>query len=78
MNDHLTGEATLGWLPISINVIVRPDLLAAVLLDVRFARRAVPATPHKQPDPDPVPGSQAGHLRSHLQHLPYNLMATNR
>lgn len=56
------GKATLGGFAIRVGVIVRPDLLVAVLLILCLAWAAVSAATYKESDSDQISYFELGHI----------------
>jgi hypothetical protein len=59
---------------VGVQVVVRPDLLVAVLLVVGLAGVALAAAPDDDAYTDHVAGAVLGHLSSDLLHLANHLM----
>lgn len=74
VDNHGLGEASHGGPPVIVNIVVRPDPFAAVLLDVGVARATAPAAADQAADSHPVPGLELAHLRAHIYHLPHHLV----
>lgn len=74
MSNHSTSKASLCRFPIGIDVVVGPDLLAAVLLDLCFAGTATATASDYAPDSDHITGLEFGDLGTNLNHFSHNLM----
>uniref|UniRef100_A0A0A9BDI2 Cad n=1 Tax=Arundo donax TaxID=35708 RepID=A0A0A9BDI2_ARUDO len=77
VDDHGGGEPTLRGAAVSVDVVVGPDPLVAVLLDVGLAGAALTAAPDDHPDADDVADAVLGHLGPDLHHLPDHFMPRN-
>lgn len=74
VDDHGGSEPALRRAAVSVDVIVGPDLLVAVLLDVGLAGAALAAAPDDHPDADHVADAVLGHLGPDLHHLTDHLV----
>jgi len=74
VDDHGGGEPALRGPAVGVDVVVGPDPLVAVLLNVGLAGAALPAAPDDHPDADDVADAVLAHLRPDLHHLADHLM----
>ena len=73
--DHGGGESAHCRLAIGVHVVVRPNLLVAVLLDVGLARPTLPAAPDDASGTDNVPDAELAYAGSHFHHFPGHFMS---
>ena len=64
----------MGGAAVGVDVVVGPDLLVAVLLDVGRAGGASAAAADDHPRADYVPGLKPRHFRSSLHHFSYHFV----
>lgn len=72
--NHGGSESSLSGLSINIDIIVRPDLLIAILFDVGFAWPTSPATPHNHTHAYSLSHFEFLHVWTNLCHFSYNFM----
>lgn len=75
MDDHGLSEASLGGFSVGIDIVIGPDLLVAVLLDVWLARTTAPAASYDRTDAHTLSYSILAHIRSHLHHLSHHFVS---
>jgi hypothetical protein len=74
VDDHSTGKAALGGFAITVDVVVGPDFLVAVLLCVPLAWAAVSAASDDGSDSHGVSYSELGNIWSDLHHLTHHFV----
>ena len=74
VDDNGGGEPALRGSAVGVDVVVGPDPLVAVLLDVGLAGTALAAAPDDHPDANDVADAVLAHLGPDLHHLADHLM----
>jgi hypothetical protein len=74
VDNHGGSKAALSRLPICVNIIVRPNALVAVLLNIRFAWLTGAAATNNDPHTDHISWLEAVHFGAHFDHLSHHFM----
>lgn len=77
INDHGGCKSALSGFAVSVDVIVGPYLLVAILFLIRFAGAAVSAASDDAADSHGVPYLEPAHTGSHLHHFANHLVPRN-
>jgi hypothetical protein len=74
VDNHGRSKPTMSRLPICVNIIIGPNALVAVLLNIRFAWLAAAAATDDDSHADHIACTEAVHFRAHFNHLSHHFM----